>query len=349
MRPRVTLQAIAKAAKVSVATASRALNKTGPVSAEVERQVRSVALKLDAAAARKAPRAQVICFLLANRPMLHPFHAHVLMGAQSLAAERGSHILFCPCHYGADLPAAEIRLPLLLESRVMIDGLIVGGMNTPNLLESLRQSGMPFAVLGNNVLGPWNPEMYDVVWMDDTAGAFELTKHLQALGHRRIAFLESRWFSSARMRQGFRSAMEEAGLEPVVVQSDSQDERDSGFLAAKRLLAQRDAPSAIFCYSDTAAHGVFEAARASGLRVPEDLSVAGFGNRPEATAMAPALTTVWGYPDQVGRRLAEMLLQRLANPAARAQNILLPTRLIPRASCIAVPVSSAAPRSTRMP
>ena len=109
MRRRVTLKAIAKAAKVSIATASRALNKTGPVSLEVERQVRSTALKLEAKAEPRLRRPQVICFLLANRPMLHPFHAHVLMGAQSLAAERGSHILFYPCHYGADLQPAEIR------------------------------------------------------------------------------------------------------------------------------------------------------------------------------------------------------------------------------------------------
>lgn len=333
MRPRVTLKAIAKAANVSVATASRALNKTGRVSLEVERQVRAAAMNLEAKAEPKVRRTQVICFLLANRPMLHPFHAHVLMGAQSLAAERGSHILFHPCHYGADLPPAEIRLPLILESRGMIDGCVVGGMNTPNLLEHLRTTGMPFAVLGNNVLGQWNPEAYDVVWMDDTAGAGELTRHLLSLGHRRIAFLESRWFASARMRQGFRTAMDEAGVEPVIVPSDSSDERESGFLAAKRLLTQPGAPTAIFCYSDTAAHGVFEAALACGLKVPDDLSVAGFGNRPEATATAPALTTVWGYPDQVGRQLAEMLWQRLAHPSAPAQSVLLPTRLIPRASC----------------
>ncbi|MDO8544360.1 MAG: LacI family DNA-binding transcriptional regulator [Opitutaceae bacterium] len=339
---RVTLKAIAKAAHVSVATASRALNQTGPVSAEVALQVRAAALKLKATAARKVPRIQVICFLLANRPMLHPFHAHVLMGAQSLAAERGSHILFYPSHYGSDLAPSDIRLPLLLESRGMVDGVIVGGMNTPNVLELFRTTGMPFAVLGNNVLGQWKPELYDVVWMDDAAGAAELTKHLQRLGHRRIAFLESRWYSSARMRQGFRSAMEEAGLEPVVVESDSQDERDSGFLAGKRLISQPDAPSAILCYSDTAAHGVFEAARTSGIRIPDDLSVAGFGNRPEATAMVPALTTAWGYPDQVGRRLAEMLLHRLANPSAPAQSVLLPTRLIPRESCAAAPVATIA-------
>ncbi len=341
MSPRVTLQAIAKVAKVSVATVSRALNKTGPVSPDVERHVRVVALKLEATAQRKGRRTQVMCFLLANRPMLHPFHAAVLMGAQALAAERGTHILFYPCHYGADLKAADVRLPLLLEARGMVDGVIVGGMNTPNLLEYFRTTGMPFAVLGNNVQGKWRPELHDVAWMDDTAGAYELTRHLQKLGHRRIAFLESQWFSSARMRKGFHSAMAEAGLEPFVVQSDSNDERDSGFLAAKRLIAQPYPPSAIFCYSDTAAHGVFEAAKACGLRVPDDLSVAGFGNRPEATTMAPTLTTVWGYPDQVGRRLAEMLLQRLANPTAPAQTVLLPTRLIPRASCAPVPAPTA--------
>lgn len=344
MARRVTLKAIAEAAKVSVATASRAINKTGRVSLAVEHRVRNAALALEADGARHRRTTKILCFLLANRPMLHPFHAQVLMGAQAMAAENGSQILFYPFHYRADLAAGDIRLPALLELRGMIDGYIVGGMNTPNLLEHLQDAGVPFAVLGNNVLGEWSPDRCDVVWMDDTDGAHELTRHLQGLGHRRIAFLGSRQFSSVRMRQGFLRAMEEAGLEPTTLESDSGDERESGFLAAKRLLSQRGAVSAILCYSDSAAQGVLEAAGGYGIRVPDDLSLAGFGNRPEAAAMHPPLTTVWGYPDQVGRRLAEMVLQRIANPAGPRRIATLPTRLIVRASCGPMAAAAEAPR-----
>ncbi len=333
MTRRVTLKDIAAAAKVSVATASRVVNKTGRVSPEAERRVRGAATKLEAESDRKRRSVKMLCFLLANRPMLHPFHAQVLMGAQALAAEQGSQILFHPCHYRPDLPAGDLRLPILTEHRGMIDGYIVGGMNTPNLLEFMGGLGVPFAVLGNNVLGPWSPGERDVVWMDDAGGAYELTRYVQKLGHRRIAFLGSTRFSSGRILEGFLRAMDDAGLKPTLLESDSSDERESGFLAAKQLLAQRTAATAILCYSDSAAHGVMEAATGSGLRVPDDLSIAGFGDRPEASAMTPALTTVWGHPDQVGRRLAEMVLQRIAHPGASPRKIVLPTRLIPRASC----------------
>ncbi len=349
MSRRITLKAIANAAKVSVATASRALNKTGSVSPAVERRVKAAALKLEARSAGQRRTTQMLCFLLANRPMLHPFHAQVLMGAQAMAAEHGAHILFHPCQYSADVAVTDIRLPVLLEPRGMIDGYIVGGMNTPNLLALLREAEVPFAVLGNNVLGEWKPEQCDVIWMDDAGGGHELTRHLLGLGHRRIAFLGSRRFASIRMQQGCCRAMAEAGLEPVLLESDSLDERESGFLAAKRLFSQGGGVTAILCYSDPAAHGVLEAANGCGLRVPDDLSIAGFGDRPEASAMHPALTTVWGYPDQVGRRLAEMVLQRIAHPTAPPRSAVLPTRLIRRESCGRAPVAAAAHSSAGTP
>jgi DNA-binding LacI/PurR family transcriptional regulator len=111
MGEKITLQEIAVAARVSVATASRALNGTGQVSPEVAKRVLTAAAKLRAKP-QHAGRNQTICFLLANRSMLHPFHAHVLMGAQEFAIEHQNHVLFYPFHYRPNVPADEIRLPL---------------------------------------------------------------------------------------------------------------------------------------------------------------------------------------------------------------------------------------------
>jgi DNA-binding LacI/PurR family transcriptional regulator len=332
MPDKITLKQIASAAKVSLATASRVLNKTGRVSPDAERRVRAALVKLGSAPQRSSPT-QTLCFLLANRPMLHPFHAQALMGAQAFGAEHGNHILFYPFNYRPDVPAGDIHLPLLLERRGMVDGYLVGGMNSPNLLELLANTGVPFAVLGNNVLGEWQPGEFDVVWIDDVGGAYELTRHLLALGHRSIWFLGSRRFPTRRMEQGYRLAMEEAGLEPHTVEGDSDNECDSGYLALKGLLSRREHVTAVFAHTDSVAHGALEAALASGLKVPDDLSVAGFGDRPEAAALTPSLTTVWGYPDQVGRRLAELVLKRILDPGAPRGNVVLPTRLVKRNSC----------------
>jgi DNA-binding LacI/PurR family transcriptional regulator len=329
---KITLQEIARLAKLSPATVSRVLNKTATVSQEAERRVRSALAKLGASQQR-SNRTHVLCFLLANRPMLHPFHANVLMGAQAFAAEKGSHILFYPFQYAASAPPDDIMLPVLFERPGLVDGYIVGGMNAPNLLNYLQRAGLPFSVLGNNVLGDWRPEELDVVWIDDVNGGYELTRYLIGLGHRAIWFLGSRRFPERRIFEGYRSAMQESGLEPQSVQSDSDDEREAGYIEFKALLSRGVRPTAVFAHSDAVAHGAMDAALSVGLKVPEDLSIAGFGNRPEAAALSPSLTTAWGYPEQAGRRLAELALNRIATPDAPPVTVTVPTKLVKRESC----------------
>lgn len=258
------------------------------------------------------------------------------MGAQEFATEQHNRILFYPYQYAANVAADDIRLPLLFERTGSVDGYIVGGMNSENLLELLARLRLPFAVLGNNVLEPWKPDQYDTVWMDDRTGGHELTRYLQSLGHQAIWFVGSRRFPTGRILEGYSQAMREAKLKPQAIEIDSEDEHDIGYMAAKSLFAKKAAATAIFGYNDVVAHGAYEAARASGLRVPEDVSIVGVGDRPEAKALTPSLTTLWAYPDQVGRRLAELVLKRIAKPDAPPQQVLLPTRIIERNSCARV-------------
>jgi DNA-binding LacI/PurR family transcriptional regulator len=335
MRDKTTLREIAAAANVSVATASRALNGTGRVRPEILNKVRAAVARLQSMPPYYG-KTQTICFLLANRSMLHPFHASVLMGAQEFAFERQNHILFYPFQYSADVPADQLRLPLLFERRGAVDGYIVGGMNSENLLELLTRMNVPFAVLGNNVLGRWKPDRYDVVWMDDGTGAYELTQYLQSLGHAAIWFVGSPRFPTSTLLKGYSRAMAEMGLQPLSVENDSENERDAGYLAAKSIFAKGLPVTAIFAYNDMVAQGAFEAAEGCGLRIPDEITIVGFGDRPEARALNPALTTVWAYPDQVGRRLAELVLNRVENPGEPPRKIVLPTRLMKRNSCARV-------------
>lgn len=336
MSQRMTLKEIARAAKVSPATVSRAINKTGRVSPEIDRRIRAAMARL-ASTWKRPDKTCTVCFLLGNRPMLHPFHGQVLMGAQEFAAERESHILFYPFRYGATVQPDDIRLPILIERRGQVDGYIVGGMNSPNLLSLLTNIGVPFSVLGNNVFGHWQHDSFDVVWMDDITGAYESIQFLLRLGHRAIWFVGNGWLPTDRISQGYCRAMQGAGLEPQLIENDSAEEQESGYLATKSLLSRTGEVTAIFAASDGIAHGAIEAILAHGLRIPADISVLGFGDRPESVALTPSLTTVWGYPDQVGRRLAELVLTRIAEPGAPRQEIVLPTRLIKRNSCAEAP------------
>lgn len=332
MAKRITLKAIARAANVSPATVSRAINKTGQVDPATERRIRAAMARLGAEV-RDASIPSTICFLLGNRPMLHPFHAQLLFGALEFATEHDAHVLFYPFSYDPAAPPEELRLPPLFRRRGMVDGFIVSGINTPNLLALLKSTGVPFAVLANNVFGDWDPATMDCVWMDDITGAYEAIQYLMGLGHRRIWFIDSPRLPTARIRQGYVRAMREAGMEPLITQDDSANEQDAGYVAVKTLLASGQSLTAAFCASDSIAHGAKEAFAAAGFRIPEDISIVGFGDRPEASTMSPPLTSVWGYPDQVGRRLAEMVLKRSAEPDAPPQQVVLPTRLVRRDSC----------------
>ena len=177
-------------------------------------------------------------------------------------------------------------------------------MNHQNFLNLLVARNARFSVFGDTVQGQWNPKEHDVVWIEDIDGASEITRYLLALGHRNIWYVANSrltWF--ARRRQGYIHAMEEAGFESLIGDIDSNDEREVGFLAVRRILNQRNVPDAIFCGSDATAHGVYDALRKAGLRIPTDVSVAAFNDTPEAIMLHPPVTSVRVFPEQVGRAL----------------------------------------------
>jgi DNA-binding LacI/PurR family transcriptional regulator len=336
MKSKSTLQAVAKLAKVSSATVSRLANRTARVSPAVEARIRKAAAQLNFDLNGKRS-SRLIAYLLANRSLLHPFHSQVLVAAEAHCAAQDYILLFFPLHYSPNQHWTKLDLPRLLHRPDMIDGLIVAGVNYQNLLELLTDIRLPFAVLGDTVQGPWRPEAYDTACVSDTQGAYELTRYLQSLGHTRIAFVANNrlaWFQ--RRCEGYRQAMKEAGLPDLISEIDSEHEQEVGFLATKQLLGRHPSQiEAVFGGSDATCHGIYAALREAGLRVPEDVSVCGFNDTPEATVLYPPLTSVRVFPELIGRQLAEMVLARIANKGGGPQQRTIPTQLVKRESCLA--------------
>src|SRR5215831_989249 len=165
-KPSRTFHDIAKAAGVSPATVSRIVSRTARVSPEVEKRVREAAEKLGVSLEKRSG-AKLIAFLLGNRSLVHPFHSQVLLAAEEYCARNGYHLLLFPFQYEADVDSRELHIPRLLERGDLVDGFIVSGVNSVNLLERLRHAGLPFSVYGDLIQGAWFPENYDVVWVDD--------------------------------------------------------------------------------------------------------------------------------------------------------------------------------------
>jgi DNA-binding LacI/PurR family transcriptional regulator len=170
---------------------------------------------------------------------------------------------------------------------------------------------------------------------DDVTGGCAATQHLLSLGHRRIGYVSDLLnnpfnFTSSRDRfQGYQQALTEAGL-PLRAEYHAQAPhgRVEACRAAAQLLAQPDRPTAIFAASDTQALGVLEAARAQGLRVPEDLSVLGYDDIEIAEYLG--LTTMRQRLFESGRRGVELLLAALSNPKAKPICEVLPAELVVR-------------------
>jgi len=323
---------VAKAAAVSFATVSRVATNSARVSPSILQRVNEAAENLGVDLHRTT-KAKVIGFILSNRKLLHPFHSLLLAGAEACCTESDYNTLFLPIQFGAKVPSRDLQMPRILLRQDLVHGFILVGSNTQNLLDFLTHKRVRFAVLGNNMIGDWREKDYDVTWFDDVLGAHEMTQYLLSLGHRDIWYvgnLRLPWF--ARRYEGYRRAMVEAGLEPKLSDIDAERDEDVGYLATKSILNRRDRVTAVFAGGDLSAQGVYKALWDSGLRVPNDVSVAGFDDV-QAPGMNPALTSVHVFVEQVGRQLAQMLMARIARPDIAPQTQTIPTQLVKRESC----------------
>jgi DNA-binding LacI/PurR family transcriptional regulator len=333
-----TFREVARIAGASVATVSRVATGSARVSPEIADRVKKAAQQLGVDLFRRS-RSKVIAFILSNRDMLHSFHSHILAGTEAYCAARGWNTLFLTLRYQAGAPWKELHLPHILERRDTVSGFIIAGTNSRNFLDLLTHKGIPFAVLGNNVVGEWKPADYDVVWFDDIQGSYEITRYLLSLGHRDIWYVGNTrlpWY--LRRYEGYARAMQEAGVTPRLSEIASDNDGDIGFLATKAILAQRRPVSAIFAGGDPTAEGVYKALRDGDLHIPQDISAAGF-NDIEATILHPRLTTVRVFTEQVGKHLAEMVLNRIESPGQGPQQFTIPTQLVRRESCEPLPAT----------
>lgn len=323
---------VARVAGVSPATVTRVAKGNPRVDPETRMRVRRAASELGVDL-EEASRSRMLAFVLANRDVLHGFQSRVLIGAERFCASHGWELVFLSLDYSPGLSHKELNLPQIVRRSDTVRGVILGGMNYPNFLCALSERGITFSVLGNNVVGEWPSEAYDVVWTDDVGGSAEMTEHLAGLGHQDIWFIGNRqlpWFH--RAAEGYRRGMTAAGLEPRFSDVNA-DSRELGYLAAKMILSRRERVTAVFAGSDQVAHGVYKALAEFGVRVPNDISVAGL-NDTEGVLLNPPLTTIREFPEALGGHLAQFAIQRIQNPGLPPQQMTLPTELLKRESCL---------------
>lgn len=340
MGERPTIMDIANAAGVSFKTVSRVLNDNPRVATDLRERVLKAASELNyrpnvAARSLASDRNYAIAMLISSGSManaksegwyLPPFIMDLQARALVACQERGYrfHVEI------VDLETAilETHLSAL---RLHVDGVILAPPLADNIavLTALEHNALPYVRISPGV----EPDRVPAVMADEYGGAFAMTEHLLSLGHRKIGFIHgpSQHLAAARRYVAFRDALTGyPDAEEVTKIGDFTFA--GGFAAAEKLLALAHPPTAIFAANDDMAAGVIAVATMRGVKVPDELSVAGFDDSPFARITAPPLTTVHQPITEIVQAAIELLIARPAQAEEVGHPPELQCRIVERGS-----------------
>jgi DNA-binding LacI/PurR family transcriptional regulator len=342
-----TLDDLAVLSGVSRSTVSRAING-GSVSAATRQRVLEAMEQSGyrpnlAARTLASGRSGVVGVVIHVAPDLlfqDVFFSGLFHGIAEALAQRNAGMML----WLANLPK-EQTLERILGMR-LFDGLIVTAdiLDDP-LVDGLVRSSLPTVLVGHR----HKDHSASYVDIDNERAAEQVTDHLISLGRRRIGHISGRrgGVSAEERLTGYLRAMERAHLPADDLVAEGDYLTRSGELGAERLLEA--GADAIFCASDAMAFGALRELKRRGVRVPDDVAVAGFDDLPEAAECDPPLTTMRQDTGQLGAEAAGALFRLLNDPSASPQRVILPTELVIRQSSVG-PLSSRRPlQRTRDP
>ena len=346
-----TMQDIADFVGVSRSTVSFALNgrklKNGDIPAETRERIIATAEKLgykrnELASSVRRGYSKTIAYLLGGTGC-YSFSLPMIIGASAAIQARGFY-------FKLSTPNRELDMHAVLSECVgqMVAGVIGDNIQREALAmlqRELEPRGIPVVLADNSIPHDWCIS----VTSDEIGGAEAATAHLLALGHRRIGLISYGMPkrpdlinpdpANSLRREGFFRALAEAGTphDPHLEMRDSEPDGKKVPEIARFL--KESSPTAVFCVTDYLAADTLHAACLLGLRVPQDLSVVGYGNLEIARYNNPPLTSIMQPFEEIGAQAANALLDRIANGKSRPpDNVVLPVRLIQRESTSALSI-----------
>lgn len=336
MPDRATVRDVAAATGVSIATVSRVLNDHANVAPETRTLVQEAMQRLGAQApGPRGPRTRTTSGAVFVRcPYLLTDYFGLIVSSIAETLELHGR----PMLLNAGEASQHTTVLPGLAARPGISGAIVILPPEPaGQLLTMRSQRFPFVVVDPRT--PMPPDIA-AVSAAHVAGARKLTRHLVELGHRRIGVVAGPhdWLASNDRLAGHASAMAEVGVLPSreLIRAGHAD-TEWGHEAAGQLLDLADRPTALVCFNDKAAVGAMAAAAERGLRVPDDLSVAGFDDIDLARSTTPMLTTVRQPLQEMGRMAVTLLVRLLEKHRLDALHVELATELVVRGSTGPVP------------
>jgi LacI family transcriptional regulator len=327
-----TIKEVARKAGVSIATVSRVLNNVGSVDARTRLMVQETARELHYvpnALGRNLSRRRTEAIGLLLPDLFGEFFSEVIRGTDQTAQEHHYHVLVSSSHNSRDEIEAALRA-----MRGRVDGLIIMSphIDAQTLHENLP-AGLPTVLLNCAVRGA----DFDSMNVDNFGGARAMAEHLLSHGHRRIGFIRGAPYNldAAERLRGFLEACTDAGLAPTdILQAPGDFSEGAGYAAARTLLESPRPPTAVFASNDSMAIGALSALRELGLRVPDDVALAGFDDIPIAGYLTPALTTVRVGISELGAIAMRRVLRAIRDRGGhQRRQELIRAELSIRASC----------------
>jgi LacI family transcriptional regulator len=328
----MTIRDVAREAGVSVSTVSRVLNAKGDVALETSEKVQHVVKELGyasslAARGMRSHRTNVIGLIMPD--VASPYSMEVMRGVNRGIARLDYHLIVYTTgdirkHGTAEQERQYVRL---------LNGSITDGVIVVTPAATDFSTDAPLVSIDPNNQSPDGP----AIMCTNRAGALAAMTYLTGLGHRRIGYITGRLelVSACDRLEGYKDGLAAAGIpldEALIQIGDYLTE--TAEICTRTLLALKDPPTAIFAANDMSAKGVYQAARAAGMRIPQDLSVVGFDNLPESVFLNPPLTTVDQFILEMGTLAVEMIVQQLKGECLDKQVVTIPTQLVIRDSCL---------------
>ena len=325
----ITIDDVAREAGVSIATVSRVINNTANVRPDKFKRVMSAMTQLGFvvnphARSLAGGRTNALGLLVAD--VSHPFNGELVRGIEAELAKTNFDLILYTTQRRKTKEAAHVATL----THGLADGLIlVVPRNAEQYVAELRHRQFPYVIVDNQI----DHDPGAAVHFAYRQSGYDATRYLLDLGHRRIGFIAGlrEIKGSIERFEGYCEALHDAGLplDPdLIVQGDFF--QPSGFTATEILLALAHPPTAIFATNDLMAFGVMDAARVRGLRIPEDLSIIGFDDIPQASHVHPPLTTMHTPIIEAGALAVRMLIEQLDHPDKAPQQVTLTNDLVIR-------------------
>ena len=306
-----TIKDVAREARVSVASVSRALNGGGGVTPATSERIHAAAARLQYiphAAARMliTRRTHTVGALLPD--LYGEFFSELIRGIDLAARACGLHLLVSSSHGGAAEAATAVRS---MQGRV--DGLLILSERIDAaFLRANLPKALPVVLLNSAVTGA----AFHVLNIDNHGGAVTMVRHLLQAGHRSVALIAGPAgnFDASERERGYREAMARDASRAALTVLPGDFTEESGYRAGHQLLALAKRPRAVFAANDMMAVGCLAAFKDAGVRVPEDIALAGFDDIPIARYVTPALSTVRVRIADFGRLALERLADVVEHP-----------------------------------